>query len=55
MGDKLSFITGCKGKVKYGHLATAKKAVRAMERKGVDGLVAYKCKHCAGFHIGHNY
>ena len=42
----------CKRKVAYGHRQTAKRAAVAMKAKGILNLKAYKCRHCAGFHIG---
>lgn len=40
-------------KVRYGHESTALKAVEAMTRKGSQGLEAYLCDGCSGWHIGH--
>ena len=45
--------TICERKVRYGHHATAVKAVEAMQAKGREGLSAYECGFCDGWHIGH--
>ncbi len=46
-------LVACTRKVRYGHMETAQKAVADMAAKGKDGLEAYACSVCLGFHIGH--
>jgi hypothetical protein len=41
------------GKVRYGSLATAKRACDEMAAKGREGLTPYFCVICTGYHIGH--
>lgn len=53
IGSLLGYYVSCQRNVKYGHLATAEKAIEDMAKKGSAGLSAYNCKHCKGFHIGH--
>jgi hypothetical protein len=46
-------FNSCVRKVRYGHEATARKALSAMEAKGVDDLDVYECDYCGGWHLGH--
>lgn len=55
--DVLTRWISCDRKIKYGHEATANRAVRVMEMKRRFGdrrkLESYKCQYCDGWHIGH--
>jgi len=48
-----SFKSSCYGKQRYGDRRTAKAAVRALAGKGREGLSAYRCWYCEGWHVGH--
>jgi len=43
----------CADKVRYGHQHTAETVIVNLEHKGSQGLEAYACDHCGGWHIGH--
>ena len=46
--------SSCTNKVGYNRESSANNACKAMKRKGVLGLEAYKCRHCPKWHIGHS-
>lgn len=44
----------CASKLYYGSEATAQKSAQKVGEKNNTKLEAYKCRHCAGWHIGHS-
>lgn len=56
LGDTgASFSRGCVGKQRYGSKGHANAASRRVtEATGKGGTIAYKCRHCGGWHFGHN-
>jgi hypothetical protein len=44
----------CAGKARHTSHARAQIALaKTIEQTGEVGLVAYECRYCAGFHVGH--
>lgn len=46
-------MRSCTGKVKYGHMETARTAATDVSAKIGDALESYKCEFCDAYHIGH--
>ncbi|WP_395737457.1 hypothetical protein [Prosthecobacter sp.] len=41
---------GCKGKIRHLSRGGASKAIKAMQKPGLE---PYRCKQCQGWHVGH--
>lgn len=44
---------GCRGKVRYGTRATAKRCSKTIKQVHADKLHPYYCELCDGWHLGH--
>jgi len=50
--------SSCARKTRFSHATHARAQIMRLADSGdgfgIDALVSYKCRYCAGFHIGHD-
>ena len=44
---------GCEGKVRHASKSDGDYAAHLARQKYRDGLFAYRCRFCRGYHVGH--
>lgn len=49
-----SFLTACKGKIRYESMEAARYAAKTLRKQKGPRTKPYGCAHCGGFHNGHD-
>lgn len=54
LSHPFSPMTQCEGKRPFGRSKDAKQHIKFIEAKVGARYVAYRCPHCAAWHVGHD-